>query len=345
MPTTKKSPTKEKTRLHPKNRHRDRYDFKALVQACPELAPFMQLNIHNDQSIDFANPEAVRMLNTALLKQHYGIASWEIPDGYLCPPIPGRADYIHYMAELLSHHNYGKVPLGKTVRCLDIGVGANCIYPIIGNYEYGWSFIGSDTDPVALENAHKILVANPGLKSAVECRLQTNPEDIFYGVIQKEEFVDLVVCNPPFHASAEDALAETLRKQSNLKQEKVIESVLNFGGQNSELWCEGGEERFVRAMVRQSRQFMDSCFWFSSLIAKKSHLQGIYEELRKAKAFDVKTIAMGTGNKTTRIVAWTFLEKEAQKTWRNTRWNAVEKKEPLAPEPKFVRRVASKDSR
>ncbi len=321
-------PKKEKTRLHPRNRHRERYDFKLLVQRCPELAPFVTLNVYNDESINFANPEAVKMLNTALLKQYYNLDYWDIPPGYLCPPIPGRADYLHYMAELLARYNYGKVPLGSKVICLDIGVGANCIYPIIGHHEYGWSFIGSDIDPVAIESANKIIDSNPTLKGAVECRLQTNPGDIFYGVIQKGEIIDMVVCNPPFHASLEDSQAETLRKLSNLAQEEVTTPTQNFGGQGGELWCDGGEEKFVRAMVRQSRQFLKSCFWFSSVVAKKSHLQGIYDELRKAKAVDVKTIPMGQGNKTSRIVAWTFLKNEEQKDWRNGRWNVgVKRKE------------------
>ncbi|MDZ4683337.1 MAG: 23S rRNA (adenine(1618)-N(6))-methyltransferase RlmF [Saprospiraceae bacterium] len=317
----KKDPPKEKTRLHPQNRHRERYDFKLLIARCPELAPFVQLNIYNDESIDFANPEAVKMLNTALLKQYYDLQYWDIPPGYLCPPIPGRADYIHYVAELLGRFNYGKVPTGDKVSCLDIGVGANCIYPIIGHHEYGWHFIGSDIDPVAIESANKIIASNPSLKGAIECRLQTNPADIFYGVINKEEIIDLVVCNPPFHASLEDSQAETLRKLSNLTQEKVTTPIQNFGGQGVELWCDGGEEKFVRAMVRQSRQFMTSVFWFSALVAKKSHLQGIYEELRKAKVEDVKTIPMGQGNKSSRIVAWTFLTKGEQKEWRNGRWH------------------------
>jgi len=29
---------------------------------------------------------------------------------------------------------------------------------------------------------------------------------------------------------------------------------------------------------------------------------------------------MGSGNKSSRIVAWTFLSKEAQKEWRESRW-------------------------
>ncbi|MFN0213314.1 MAG: 23S rRNA (adenine(1618)-N(6))-methyltransferase RlmF [Saprospiraceae bacterium] len=323
MLPTKKSHSEEKTRLHPRNRHRERYDFKRLVQHCTELAPFVKPNIYNNESIDFANPEAVKMLNTALLKLYYELQYWDIPAGYLCPSVPGRADYIHYAAELLARSNYGKVPTGPRVNCLDIGVGANCIYPIIGSYEYGWRFIGTDIDPNAIESAQKNIACNDRLKSKVECRLQPNPADMFYGVIQKEEIFDLVFCNPPFHASLENAQTETLRKMSNLAQEKVTTPIKNFGGQGGELWCEGGEEKFVRAMVRQSRQFMRSIFWFSSLVAKKSHLQGIYEELRTAKAVNVKTIPMGQGNKSSRVVAWTFLTAVEQKEWRDGRWNAA----------------------
>lgn len=334
MLPVKKSPVQTKTRLHPRNQHRERYDFKLLIQGCPELAPFVQLNIHGDESIDFANPEAVKMLNSALLKQYYALQYWDIPPGYLCPPIPGRADYIHYMAELLGRYNYGKVPTGSRVTCLDVGVGANCIYPIIGSHEYGWDFIGSDIDPIAIESANKIVDANPRLQGAIQCRLQANPADIFYGVLQKDEIIDLVVCNPPFHASLEDSQAENLRKLSNLAQSEVSTPAQNFGGQAGELWCDGGEEKFVRSMVRQSRQHLKNCFWFSALVAKKSHLQGIYDELRKAKAEDVKTIPMGQGNKSSRVVAWTFLTKEEQKAWRNGRWNAGEpQKAPL-----FVRK-------
>jgi 23S rRNA (adenine1618-N6)-methyltransferase len=32
---------------------------------------------------------------------------------------------------------------------------------------------------------------------------------------------------------------------------------------------------------------------------------------------------MGTGNKSSRIVAWTFLSREEQKEWRETRWNTL----------------------
>jgi 23S rRNA (adenine1618-N6)-methyltransferase len=321
MPEKKKSHPAEKPRLHPRNKHRERYDFKQLIAACPELASFVKINIYNDESIDFADPEAVKLLNKALLKHYYDISHWEIPRNYLCPPIPGRADYIHHIAELLGNSNKGKIPTGNAIKCLDIGVGANCVYPIIGVKEYNWSFVGADCDPVAIKSANKIVDLNPNLKGKIELRLQDDPKDIFFGIIQPGEQFDLSICNPPFHASPEEARAGTLRKLSNLNNEKITKQVLNFGGQNNELWCKGGEEKFVKDMIRQSKLFADSCFWYSSLVSKQSHLRSINEALVKAEAAEVKTIPMGQGNKSSRIVAWTFLTPDKQEEWINTRWN------------------------
>ena len=306
-----------KSGFHPRNRHRERYNFKQLIESCPELASFVKVNAYNDESIDFFDPEAVKMLNKALLKLFYDINYWDIPPNYLCPPIPGRADYIHHIADILGGSYHGNIPTGIQFRCLDIGVGANCVYPIIGIKEYNWSFVGADIDPVALESARKIIEMNPVLNGKVELRLQNHPKDIFHGIIQKGERFDLTICNPPFHTSLESAQSGTLRKLNNLKQRKISNPILNFGGQHNELWCEGGEKQFVCNMIRQSKQFATSCLWFSTLISKDSNLKSVYEALRNAAAIDVKTIPMGHGNKISRIVVWTFLTQEQQKEWMN----------------------------
>jgi 23S rRNA (adenine1618-N6)-methyltransferase len=319
----KKEQPKEKSKLHPRNKNRERYDFNQLTQSFPELTSFVRPNPYGDESIDFANPEAVKMLNKAILKLHYNIANWDIPEGYLCPPIPGRADYIHHIADFLCRNNYGKIPIGPQIKCFDIGVGASCIYPIIGNQEYGWSFIGSDIDPAAVGSANAIIAANPMLQGKVECKLQTNPKDFFYGIIRKDELIDLSICNPPFHASAEEAHAGTLRKIHNLHLEKKVEPILNFGGQNHELWCDGGEEKFVRNMILQSRKFAQNCFCFSTLISKESNLKKVYHALEQAGVYGAETIPMGQGNKISRIVAWTFLTTEEQDQWKNTRWKVT----------------------
>jgi len=306
---------KEKPGLHPRNRHRERYNFRELTGSCPELAPFVRLNRYDDESIDFSNAEAVLTLNKALLKHYYGIDHWNIPAGYLCPPIPGRADYIHYMADLLGSCNNGIIPTGKQVKCLDIGVGANCIYPIIGNKEYGWSFVGSDVEPVAIKSASEIIETNAFLKGNVELRLQPDSKDIFRGIIHDDEQFDLTICNPPFHASFAEARSGTLRKLSNLNQKRITRPTLNFGGQNKELWCDGGEEKFVQTMISQSRQFSSSCLWFSTLISKQANLKSAYASLKTVGAAEIKTIPMSQGNKISRIIAWTYLTSENQKKW------------------------------
>jgi 23S rRNA (adenine1618-N6)-methyltransferase len=306
--------------LHPRNLHNERYDFSALIKSEPELAPFVSRNGYGDLSIDFADPEAVLMLNRALLSHFYGIKKWEIPKAYLCPPIPGRADYIHYAADLLAASNGGKLPEGNRIAVLDIGVGANGIYPIIGHSVYGWRFVGADIDPVSIASARSIVGANESLTGNVELRLQSDPDHLFNGIIGKKERFDLTLCNPPFHASKEEADAGTQRKIRNLTGERAKKKSLNFGGQANELWCPGGERTFIRKMVKESAVHAKKVFWFTSLVSKKESLPVIYKALKQAGAVEVKTIEMRQGQKVSRIVAWTFLTAKMREQWREERW-------------------------
>jgi 23S rRNA (adenine1618-N6)-methyltransferase len=318
MPTERSN--QEKTTLHPRNKNRERYDLSALIIAVPELANYVKPNKFGDDSVDFASPVAVKLLNKALLKHYYGIQYWEFPDANLCPPIPGRADYIHYMADLLKESNFGRMPTGEKIKALDVGVGASCIYPMLGVTEYGWKFMGTDIDKKSIDSAKAIVNANDQLKENIKCWLQNNPRYFFEGIISTEEKFDLTFCNPPFHASAEDAKSGTERKVKNLtgKSEKTAE--LNFAGVSNELVTQGGESKFISDMIFESRRFGKNCFWFSTLVSKQSNLKGIYKSLEKTGAVQIQTILMGTGNKSTRIVAWSFLSKEEQKVWRETRW-------------------------
>lgn len=321
MPQKQKHHTAEKSELHARNRHRSRYDFTLLVKSHRDLAQFVARNQYNDESIDFADPQAVKALNKALLKQYYGIAHWDIPETYLCPPIPGRADYIHHVADLLRSSNKSVIPRGASIVALDIGVGANCIYPIIGHQEYGWKFVGTDVDPAAIRSAKHIVKSNPPLSGNVECRLQPIASHIFSGIIKADDVFDVTLCNPPFHASLAEAREGSRRKWKNLGYRTNAKPVLNFGGQNAELWCKGGEAAFVRTMVEESARVPDRCFWFTSLVSKSAHLPAIHQALKTANASEVRTIPMAQGQKIGRIVAWTFLSREERADWRKSRWS------------------------
>ncbi|MEP7157112.1 MAG: 23S rRNA (adenine(1618)-N(6))-methyltransferase RlmF [Betaproteobacteria bacterium] len=309
-----RAPVLEKLGLHPRNRHRGRYDFAALAQALPALQDFLIANPFdaNELTIDFANPAAVMALNAALLKLFYEVDGWSVPAGYLCPPIPGRADYVHHAADLLAADRNGSIPRGSDICVLDIGVGANCIYPLIGHHEYGWRFVGSDVDAVALSAAQQIVDKNAGLARAIELRLQPLPQKILDGVVTPDDRFDIVLCNPPFHASARDAEAGAARKWKNLGKSGAstgharANPKLNFGGQAAELWCEGGEVGFVTRMAKESAGYASQVSWFSALVSREESLPDIYSALKEVRARRVETIAMAQGQKKSRIVAWHF---------------------------------------
>lgn len=295
----------EKKGLHKKNKHQGQYDFQQLTENYQPLKKFVSYNPYGTPTINFFHPQAVKALNKALLITYYGIKYWDIPKGYLCPPIPGRADYIHYIADLLQTNQDKE---SRPCRCLDIGVGANCIYPTIGQTEYGWTFVGSDIDPVSIENARKIVTCNPILAHKIELRLQKNHRKSFGGILIPGEFFDVSICNPPFHGSKEEAEEGTLRKLSSLRGEKITKAKLNFGGTSNELWCEGGEARFLLDMISESREYKENIRWFTCLVSKTKTLEKLYAKLKAVEVAEYRVIPMHQGTKESRILAWRFMD-------------------------------------
>lgn len=291
--------------MHPRSKHAGRYDMAALTAKSPELAPFVRPSPRGEPTIDFSDSAAVTALNRALLALHYGVSSWTIPEGYLCPPVPGRADYIHHAADLLASDGK-EIPRGEGVRVLDVGVGANCIYPIVGRAEYGWSFVGTDIDETALAASLATVKANPGLSGHVTLRRQTAPA-ILNDMVARDERFDLTVCNPPFNASLEEAQTEAARKWERLGRP---EAGRNFGGQGSELWTPGGETAFLRRLIAESVPLGERVLWFTTLVSKSERLPGLEKALKNEKAVEVSVIPMAQGNKANRLLAWSFLSKE-----------------------------------
>jgi 23S rRNA (adenine1618-N6)-methyltransferase len=164
---------------------------------------------------------------------------------------------------------------GKRIRCLDIGTGANAIYPLVGFSEYGWSFVGTDVDEQAIESAQKIVTANKmKIDNAIEFRLQKEPTDIFLGIMRGNDRFECSFCNPPFHRTKSEAVASSNRKWIGLNKKSQITNkvpTLNFGGQGTELVYEhGGEMGFLRKMIRQSSHYSvkNNVMWFTTLVSK-----------------------------------------------------------------------------
>ena len=301
-----KKSEQSKKKLHPRNKHNTLYDFDELKVYVPVLSSYIIKNPSGDSTIDFSDPEAVRLLNKALLMSVYKLTYWELPKDNLCPPIPGRADYIHYVADLLAESNHNNIPTGSEVRVLDLGVGANVIYPVIGVAEYGWQFVASDVNPFSLDAASHIINNNSHLVSHISLRLQPNKKNTLKNIISEDEKFHLVLCNPPFFKSKEEAYKQTFRKLKNLEGKRPEQTVHNFGGVSNELWYDGGELGFLSNYINESQVYKNQVYWFTSLVANKDHLHPLKRLLKKVGVTEIRVIDMQQGNKISRILAWRY---------------------------------------
>ena len=288
-----------KDKLHPRSFHNKPYNFQELIVKVPELKQFIVKNREGIDTILFADPKAVYYLNKALLLHFYNLNFWDIPNQNLVPPIPGRADYIHYLADLLKVDDSCKTSI------LDIGTGASLVYPLIGSSVYNWNFVATDIEPKSIAIAQEIIDKNPNLNSKITLRLQPDKKQILSGIITKDDYFDAVICNPPFFKSKKEAEAQTLRKLKGLDKQKPLKLINNFPGESNELWCNGGELSFVLNYIKESTLFKTQVGWFTSLISNEDNLKPLQIELKKS-AKEIKVIDMAQGNKKSRILAWKF---------------------------------------
>jgi 23S rRNA (adenine1618-N6)-methyltransferase len=279
--------------LHPNNKFNTSYDFDDLIIKNPALKEFVAENKYGSITIDFSNPIAVKELNKALLFTFDKIALWNFPDKNLCPPIPGRLDYIHHLADLLSTE--------EDVKILDIGTGATCIYPLLGVAAYNWNFVAVDIDLDSLDTAQDIIDDN-NLDAHIKLRQQLDENQILKGILEDDDSFSAVMCNPPFYKSEEEAQGANKRKNKNLGNS----AVRNFSGNNNELWYVGGEKAFLHNYLYESSLYKDKSTWFTSLVSKKENVESMEKSSKKLGATAFKVIPMSQGNKVTRIVCWKY---------------------------------------
>lgn len=302
---------KMKGKLHPRNKHKNGYNFDVLIQGTPSLKEFVKLNPNGEKTIDFSNAIAVKELNKALLIADYGVEYWGLPEGHLCPPIPGRVDYIHYLADLLFDRE-DQMKSDK-IKGLDIGTGANLIYPLLGYSTYNWKFVGSEINTDSITWAKALLSKNPKLAKGIKVRRQKNKRQIIKGLIQAQERFDFTICNPPFHASEEEAI-----RSNQIKSKKLgIKENLNFGGVHSELWCDGGEVQFIETLISESEYVQSKVLWFTCLVSKQSSLDILKPKIEANKHIkQFKIVEMAQGQKKSRFIAWTYLTNKQIGVWK-----------------------------
>ncbi|CAL5377021.1 unnamed protein product [Camellia sinensis] len=336
----RKRSTVERPTIHPRNKYSDNPpDFGLLASLYPTFEPFVFYSRDGRPRIDWTDFNATRELTRVLLLHDHAL-NWWIPDGQLCPTVPNRSNYIHWIEDLLSSDiltNTNADGNGDIVRGFDIGTGANCIYPLLGASLLGWSFVGSDVTDVALEWAERNVKNNPQISDLIEIRKVENGEERSNGrLVDGESGTHLYDIEA---IKAEPAPLGSLKLHSDVNKsyhgppvllgvvrdgekfdfcmcnppffETMEEAGLNpktsCGGTPKEMVCPGGEEAFISRIIQDSLQLKQSFRWYTSLVGRKSNLKILISKLREVGVTIVKTTEFVQGQTCRWGLAWSFM--------------------------------------
>lgn len=267
--------------------------------------------------LDFSDPAAVRALTRATLIECFGLKDWTLPPGALVPPVPARAAYLRRMGLIVGRGRPPPFPL----RIVDVGCGASLIFALLAACPvFGWTAVGLDVTPAALEGAAANLRLNRGLVGRVVLRAgppppllpsttaatpATPPPSILPHAFRPgDPPAHILVCNPPFFESAAAQAATA----------KTPGAGGHAGTPAETVWPHGGEAGFVGRMAQESAGLADRVLWFSAMLGRKASVGAVKRVLAGVRAAPggaapevrVFTLAAG-GERTSRwVVAWSF---------------------------------------
>lgn len=303
-------------RMHPRNVFAAANpDFAALAATHPRLLPYLVETKDGRRTIDFASWDATVELNRALLDTFYGVKHWDVPRGHLCPPAANRANYVHWIEDLLELSRPASASAsaaGPAVVGLDVGVGASCVYPLIGASLNGWRFVGIDVTDVAVASARANAAGNPAIRHLIEIRdartfslrRRDSARDgsVILPAIEEDERFAFCMCNPPFFDL--DRIASERRRPNRAS---------DFGGSDAETACPGGERAFTARIFEDSLLLRDRVHWYTTMCGKKETVKHLRRALasREARVAAVRTTVFRQGKTARWGVAWSFAESAA----------------------------------
>lgn len=247
-----------------------RLDWGTLLSKNPGLKTFFV-----GKKFNFESQKALTALVETQLELYCGFKI-NLSPGFLVPRLANRFDYLLWIKELVGENSVG----------IDLGVGGNCIYPLLGTL-LGMKIVGVDIDPEAIEASTKVS-EQAGLN--VDLRL-VGPDEMASVASQISPQPSFLVCNPPFYADIND---------------RVEKPPLNLVARDNELYTSGGELEFAKSLFESSRSA--GLAWTSILLGKKSSMEPLINLIVTNNAnHALHVISYG---KTRRwIVAWSFTER------------------------------------
>ncbi len=114
---------------------------------------------------------------------------------------------------------------------------------------------------------------------------------------------DFVICNPPFFAGGDRPHGPSA----------------SFGGTSSEMATDGGEEAFVKRMIKESAEYAQHVGWFTCMLGKKTSMMELQSWLQNTRGIaHCETAAFFQGHTTRWGIAWTFSQSILSKSVFNS---------------------------
>ena len=269
-------------------------DFLTLIKEFPELKKYiLKQNEDNEEEFqfDWSNNELSLLMDKSILNYYFNIKYYDIPKGFLIPPIPSRINYINLINSIIT--KLIKDIDIKNIIGIDIGTGANIIYPILGYSIYKWKFICTEINNEAYNNAKLILQKN-NLENNINIIKQNNKDNIFISILNRENKYIFSMCNPPYYNYENEIKLE----------DKKRDNEYNF----DEIYYKNGEYGFFQRYFEESICYKNNVFLYTILIGKKINAENIYDKLSSyndiIKIYNMQKIL--TGNNVRYIIYWSF---------------------------------------
>lgn len=261
-------------------------------------------------------------LTRGLLHSYFDLRLPHLPSHHLCPPVPNRFFYLHWIQTcLLPSLKQGRIestPISPQTHCgMDLGVGATCIYPLLAVKAFRCNMVGTDIDADALSTAQANVEANQ-LQDKIKLfkvapsssQLPSSPPGgpltralQAWNPQQRQQRLDFVMTNPPFYDPSEEATTNPRAGDGRARTAMT----------SSEGIYPHGEVGFVLDMIADSLRGNDanrmSSLWYSCMLGKKTS----FVKLRKLLTHllgpaHVEATEYGPGQYTRWFLAWTLAQ-------------------------------------
>ncbi|KAG0174565.1 hypothetical protein DFQ30_003777 [Apophysomyces sp. BC1015] len=191
-------------------------------------------------------------------------------------------NYILWLQDLLDE----TMPEEQEIAGIDIGVGASCIYPLLGcATRSNWKFMGTgqDIDERSIQYARKNVMRNH-LEDRIKIKHNDNPERIL--LLDGDE-------------SSREEIDEGL-------QNKELEPSAVCTGTDNEMITTGGEYGFIKRMINESLTYKTRIKWYTSMMGQKKTIKPLVDLLKSMDITNYVVTEFCQGRTKRWGIAWSF---------------------------------------